>query len=270
MNEKSNRCSMQNRPAVLQVEHLQVQYGCTPILWDICLQIPQGVCVGILGPNGAGKSTLIKACLGLIPGVAGVIKFFGKNLNEVRQRVAYVPQRTSVDWDFPITVRELVLMGCYARLGILQAPREADIAALHRVLEVTGLQKLSKRQIGELSGGQQQRAFLARALMQEADIYLMDEPFVGVDHATEKVLVELLHQLMAQGKTVVIVHHDLATVERYFDWLVLLNTRLVAQGPVQKVFTKEMLQLTYGTTSTLFTEAATLQAQRSEGDPASS
>lgn len=270
MTKQSDTCSTKNKTTVLQVEHLHVQYGNTPILWDLCIQVPQGSCVGILGPNGAGKSTLIKACLGLIASSAGVIRFFGKNLDEVRQRVAYVPQRTSVDWDFPITVRELVLMGCYARLGMLQRPREADLSALQRVLDVTGLHKLAHRQIGELSGGQQQRAFLARALMQEADIYLMDEPFVGVDHATETVLVELLHQLMAQGKTVLIVHHDLATVERYFDWLILLNTRLVAQGPVARVFTKEMLQLTYGTSSTLFTEAATIQAQRSDGDPSSS
>jgi manganese/zinc/iron transport system ATP- binding protein len=249
----------------LGIEHLNVHYGRTPVLWDLQMDLPAGKCIGILGPNGAGKSTLIKACLGLIPVASGRVQFFGCSLERVRGRVAYVPQRSSVDWDFPITVRDLVLMGRYGQLGLLQRPRASDKEAVSRVLETVGLTALADRQIGELSGGQQQRAFLARALLQDADLYFMDEPFVGVDHATEAVIMELIHQLRAKGKTLLIVHHDLATVTRYFDWLVLLNIRLVAEGPTRLVFTPQMLELTYGKSPAILAEAQSLSLGQSEG-----
>ncbi len=250
----------------LSIHHLNVHYGRTPVLWDIQLDIPAGRCVGILGPNGAGKSTLIKACLGLVPLASGQVFFFGQPLARARKRVAYVPQRGSVDWDFPITVQDLVLMGRYGQLGPFQKPRASDLEAVQRVLKSVGLAALAHRQIGELSGGQQQRAFLARALLQEADLYFMDEPFVGVDQATEGVIMEMIHQLRRAGKTVLVVHHDLSTVTQYFDWLVLLNIRLVADGPAQLVFTPELLELTYGKSPALLTEAESLNLGRSGGN----
>ena len=176
---------------------------------------------GIVGPNGAGKSTLIKASLGLIKPISGKIEYFNLPLKDVQKRIAYVPQRQSVDWDFPITVRDLVLMGRYGRLGPLRWPRKADWAAADRYLEMVGMGPYAGRQISQLSGGQQQRVFIARALLQEADIYFMDEPFAGVDLATEKVIMNILSNLKSEGKTVFVVHHDLNTVESYFDWVVL-------------------------------------------------
>ena len=251
-------------PAV-SIDHLTVTYGKTPVLWDVDLQIPSGKCVGILGPNGAGKSTLLKACLGLIRPLSGQILFFGKRLSQVRGQIAYVPQRESVDWDFPITVQDLVMMGRYGQLGLLQRPRACDWEAVQRVLQLVGLDRLADRQIGQLSGGQQQRAFLARALLQDAEIYFLDEPFVGVDHATEAVIVQVLHDLRLRGKTVLVVQHDLSTVARYFDWLILLNLRLEADGPTALTFTPEILELTYGKSPALLCEAAQLQLRKSEG-----
>ena len=234
---KEDDSSISQGVAVFEVQQLTVNYDKTPVLWDIALRIPAGLFVGIIGPNGAGKSTLIKAALGLVKPISGSVQFFGKPLKQVRQRVAYVPQRESVDWDFPVTVRELVLMGRYGRLGLFHRPREADWAAVDYYLDRVGMASYANRQIKQLSGGQQQRVFLARALLQEADIYFMDEPFTGVDLATETIIVQLLQQLRTQGKTVFIVHHDLNTVEHYFDWTILLNMRLIAYGPTAQVFT---------------------------------
>lgn len=249
----------------LSVCQLTVNYGHTPVLWDINFDLPPGNVVGILGPNGAGKSTLLKTCLGLIHPLSGCVKFLGSPLSKVRKRVAYVPQRESVDWDFPITVMDLVLMGRYGRLGLFRRPKREDYDAVKQALQVVGLTELSQRQISQLSGGQQQRAFLARALVQEAEVYLLDEPFAGVDLTTEQILIERLWDLRNQGKTVCIVHHDLNTVESYFDWVVLLNLSLVASGSVKETFTPEVLEATYGRSHTFLDEAAKLSRDRASG-----
>jgi len=249
----------------LQVSHLTVNYEKTPALWDISFSLPQGLLVGIIGPNGAGKSTLMKAALGLIKPVSGKIEFFGKPIHEVRQRIAYVPQRESVDWDFPVTVRDLVLMGRYGRLGLFRRPRQADYAAADHYLDLVDMLSYANRQISQLSGGQQQRVFLARALLQEADIYFMDEPFAGVDLATETVLIRLLQDLRSSGKTVLVVHHDLSTVERYFDWTLILNVRLIKCGPVEQTFTTDYLHMAYGKSYALFDEAIRLAQKKQSG-----
>lgn len=255
----------ENKLSALEIHQLTVNYDKTPVLWDIALTIPTGVLVGIVGPNGAGKSTLIKAALGLVQPISGRVEFFGQPLKNVRQRVAYVPQRESVDWDFPVTARDLVLMGRYGRLGLFRYPRQADWAAADYYLNLVGMSGYGERQISQLSGGQQQRVFLARALLQEADVYFMDEPFTGVDLATETVIVQLLQQLRATGKTVFVVHHDLNTVERYFDWTILLNMRLIAYGPTEDVFTPIYLNETYGKSYALFDEALKLSQQKQTG-----
>lgn len=251
--------------SILEIHHLTVNYDKTPVLWDISLSVPPGVLVGIVGPNGAGKSTLIKAALGLIKPISGKVEFFGKSLKSVRQQVAYVPQRESVDWDFPVTVRDLVVMGRYGRLGLFHRPREADWAAADHYLGLVGMSNYADRQISQLSGGQQQRVFLARALLQEADVYFMDEPFTGIDLGTETIIVQLLQQLRAKGKTVFVVHHDLNTVESYFDWVILLNMRLIAYGPTREFFTPHYLNATYGKSYALFDEALKLSQQKQTG-----
>ena len=251
--------------SALAVHHLSVNYDKTPVLWDVSFEVPQGKLVGIVGPNGAGKSTLIKTVLGLVPPISGKVALFGRPLSDVRQRVAYIPQRTSVDWDFPITVFDLVLMGRYGELGLFRRPKKADWAAVERTLELVGLSDLADRQISQLSGGQQQRAFLARALLQDADLYLMDEPFSGIDLGTEKVLINLLKEFKSQGKTVFVVHHDLNSVESIFDWLILLNMRLVAAGPLDEVFNRETLNKTYGKGYAILDEALKLSQTQSSG-----
>ena len=243
---------------VFEVHQLTVNYEKTPVLWDISMTIPAGKVVGIIGPNGAGKTTLIKAAMGLVKPISGSVEFFGLPLKEVRQRVAYIPQRESVDWDFPITVQDLVLMGRYGRLGLFHRPREADREAAHHYLEKVGMEKYADRQISQLSGGQQQRVFIARALLQEADIYFMDEPFAGINLATEQVIMDLLHELKTEGKSVFVVHHDLNNVERYFDWVIMLNMRLVAVGSVSENFIPENVEAAYGKSFALFDEAVKL------------
>jgi manganese/zinc/iron transport system ATP- binding protein len=249
----------------LTTHQLTVNYDKTPVLWDIELQLPEKCFAAVVGPNGSGKSTLIKTAMGLMKPLSGQVEFFGEPLAAVRNRVAYVPQRESVDWDFPITVRELVLMGRYGRLGLFRRPRAADYEAAEESMRKVGMESYADRQINQLSGGQQQRAFLARAFMQDADLYLMDEPFAGIDHTTEKVLVGLLQDLRDQGKTVVVVHHDLNTVEMYFDWVVFLNMRLVGAGEMKATYTKENLAGTYGQSHVLLGEAAKLAEHKSAG-----
>jgi manganese/zinc/iron transport system ATP- binding protein len=239
----------------LHVHQLTVNYEKTPVLWDVSLEVEPGQVVGIIGPNGAGKSTFLKAMLGMLKPMSGKVEFFGHSLKRVRKRIAYVPQRESVDWEFPITVLELVLMGRYGRLGLFRWPRQADREAARRYLEMVGMEQFLHRQINQLSGGQQQRVFLARALLQEADLYFMDEPFVGIDAATEKVIVDLLHKLKEEGKTVFVVHHDLHKVEAYFDSLIMLNMRLIACGPTKKIFNERNLERAYGANNALFSEA---------------
>ncbi len=230
----------------LRVRDLTVAYQRRPVLWDIELALPPGRLVGIVGPNGAGKSTLIRAVLDLVPRLSGEVEVFGRPYRQNRRRVAYVPQRESVDWDFPVTALDVVLMGLYAEIGWLRWIRKEHRERAQAALERVGMSEFRNRQISQLSGGQQQRVFLARALVQRADLLVLDEPFAGVDAATEKTIVELLGALRTEGKTVLVVHHDLQTIRQYFDDLVLLNMRLVAAGPTEVVFTEENLSKTYG------------------------
>ncbi|MCE9606349.1 MAG: metal ABC transporter ATP-binding protein [Planctomycetia bacterium] len=233
-------------PPILDVHDVTVAYHQRPVLWDVDLTLTKPQLVGIVGPNGAGKSTLIKAILGLVPLAGGDVKIFGGSAHAQRRRIGYVPQRESVDWDFPVSVLDVVLMGTYGKLGWFRRPRAADVAWSRECLAQVGMADLAHRQIGQLSGGQQQRTFLARALAQQADIYFMDEPMAGVDAATERVVFALLRALREQGKTVLVVHHDLRTVPEYFEYVAMLNMRLTAAGPVGEVFTSENLHKTYG------------------------
>lgn len=243
---------------VVEVHDLTVSYNKRPVLWGIDLTLPKGCLAGIIGPNGAGKSTLIKAIMGIIPISNGNVKLFDSSLSEVRKLVSYVPQRESVDWDFPASVLDVVIMGRYSRLGLFKRPRKADREVAMECLAKVNMTQYAGRQISQLSGGQQQRVFLARALAQQADIYFMDEPFAGVDAATEKAIIDLLKEMSSQGKTVIVVHHDLQSVENYFNWIILLNLRLVASGPTEKVFNNELLQETYGGKLTLLSEIGNL------------
>lgn len=240
----------------LSIHDMTVAYHRKPVLWDVDLDVPAGKLVGVVGPNGAGKSTLIKAVMDLIPRASGRVRIFGQPYKKQRHRVGYVPQRESVDWDFPVSALDVVTMGRYGRIGwfrpVLRRHREVAREALERV----GIADLAHRQISQLSGGQQQRTFLARALVQEADLYLMDEPFAAVDAATERAIVRLLQDLRSAGKTCLVVHHDLQTVPEYFDHVILLNMRVVAHGPTEEVFTRENLHKTYGGRLTLLSEAA--------------
>ena len=238
-------------PAV-EVTDLTVAYGEKPVLWDVDLEVSVGTLTAIVGPNGAGKTTLLRSVLGLVAPAAGRTLVLGRPYTEHRRLVAYVPQRGSVDWDFPTSVLDVVLMGRYGRLGWIRRPGRADRQAATAALEQVGIEQLAHRQISQLSGGQQQRVFVARALVQDAEVYLMDEPFQGVDATTELAIVELLRTLRERGKTIVAVHHDLQTVAEYFDEVALLNVRKIASGPVDDVFTEENLRLTYGGRSLLF------------------
>lgn len=230
----------------LAISGLTVSYGEKPAVFSIDSVIVNRSMTAIIGPNGAGKSTLLKAALGIVPRVSGQVRVFGQPVEDARHRIAYVPQRASVDWDFPTRVIDVVLMGLYRELGLLRwvsrQHRERAMACLERV----AMGDFAERQIGQLSGGQQQRVFLARALAQSADLYLLDEPFAGVDAATERAIIDVLKALNADGRTVVSVHHDLATVDDYFDHVLLINVRKIADGPVEDAFTSETLQATYG------------------------
>ena len=233
-------------PSPLAVHDLTVAYHRKPVLWAVDYVAPPSGLIAVVGPNGAGKSTLIKACLGLVPTVSGRVELFGRPVARQRRLIGYVPQRESVDWDFPVSALDVVAMGRYGRIGwfrpVSRAHKEAALHALERV----GMADFARRQIGQLSGGQQQRVFLARALAQEAQIYFMDEPFAGVDAATERAVLQVLRDLDAAGRTVLCVHHDLQTVGAYFDHVLLLNTRVVAHGPVARTLTPELLARTYG------------------------
>ena len=252
-------------PAVLpalEIHDMTVAYHRKPVLWDIDLVVPEGKLVGIVGPNGAGKTTLIKAVLGLVPLASGKVEIYGQPFQRQRRLIGYVPQRESVDWDFPVTVRDVVLMGTYGRLGWVRRPGRTERAIAERCLKQVDMSDFARRQIRQLSGGQQQRVFLARALAQDAKLYFMDEPFSGVDAATEAAIIELLQQLRAAGKTVFVVHHDLQTVRSYFDYVILLNMRLVACGSTETTFTPANLHETYGGRLTILDEAAEAVRQR--------
>ncbi len=234
-----------DNPAI-KIEDLTVSYHEKPVLWDIDMEVPPSVLMAIVGPNGAGKTTLLKAMLGLLPATAGEIQILGGSFKENRHRIGYVPQRTAVDWDFPTTAMDIVLMGSYGRLGWVKRPGKVEKAAAMAALEKVGMTDYAHRQISRLSGGQQQRVFLARAIMEDADIYMMDEPFQGVDATTERAIVSLLKSFRDADKTVICVHHDLQTVPEYFDWVTLLNVRRIAGGPVKETFTRENLRKTFG------------------------
>ncbi len=243
-------------PIALETHDLTVAYHKRPVLYGVDVAVPAGRLVGIIGPNGAGKSTLIKAVLGLVPLTGGWVKFFGEPYAQALRRVGYMPQRESVDWDFPVSVMDVVLMGRYGRVGLFRRPGRADREVARHCLERVKMLAFADRQISNLSGGQQQRVFLARALAQDSDLYFMDEPFAGVDAATEAAIIEVLHELRDRGKTLMVVHHDLPTAKRYFDMLLLLNMRVVAFGPTEEVFTHELLQKTYGGRLTILSEVA--------------
>lgn len=230
----------------LKVDNLTVAYQKKPVLRSVSFDVPSGKLIGVLGPNGAGKSTLLKAVLGLLPKVEGDVSIYGRPYQEQRKIVGYVPQRESVDWDFPTNALDVVMMGRYGHLGWFRRPglKEREIAM--ECLTKVGMADFAGRQISQLSGGQQQRVFLARALAQNAQLYFMDEPFAGVDATTEKAIITLLHELKEQGKTVLVVHHDLSTVKEYFDHVLLLNGELVAVGPTEETFTSDNLRKTYG------------------------
>lgn len=249
----------------LSVHAMTVAYQRKPVLWDVDFDAPPGSMIAIIGPNGAGKSTFIKACLGLVKRASGIVEFWGSPYRAARSRVGYVPQREAVDWDFPVTVMDVVCMGRYGRAGWLRPISRADRQAASECIDRVGLSGFESRQISQLSGGQQQRVFLARALAQEADLYFMDEPFAGVDAATERAIVRLLHDLRARGTTVICVHHDLQTVEAYFDHVVLMNMRIVASGAVSAAFTPENLRRTYGGRLTLLAEASEAVARAERG-----
>jgi manganese/zinc/iron transport system ATP- binding protein len=233
-------------PPAIEVHDLTVAYRDKPVLWDIDLSVPAGVLMAVVGPNGAGKTTLIRSMLGLVRPVSGRVLIRGKPYRAADRLVAYVPQRGSVDWDFPTTVFDVVLMGTYGRLGWVRRPGKAEKTLANDALAKVGLSDLAHRQISQLSGGQQQRVFLARALVQQAPVYFMDEPFQGVDAVTERAIVDILRELRTEGRTVLVVHHDLSTVREYFDWVTLLNVRKVASGPAAEAFTPANLRAAYG------------------------
>jgi len=249
-------------PSMLEFHDVTVAYGRRPVLWNVDLTIGGPCLFGVIGPNGAGKSTLLKAALGLVPMVGGCVRFFGQPLARVRGRVGYVPQRETVDWDFPVSVLDVVLMGTYGRLGWLRRPgrRERDLA--RHCLARVGLVDLADRQIGRLSGGQQQRVFLARALAQEADVYLFDEPLAGVDVRSQERIFQVLAAVRDEGKLVVVVHHDLRTAEEWFDRVALVDMRLVAAGPTAEVLTPDNLRRTYAGRVELLEELGRAVAER--------
>ena len=249
-------------PVPLSVRDLTVAWYRKPVIWDVDLEVQPGQLVGVVGPNGAGKSTLLKAIMDLVPKASGRVEVFGRSYRQSRSRVGYVPQRESVDWDFPISVLDVVTMGLYGKIGWCMPVRRKHRDIALQALERVGISELAHRQISQLSGGQQQRTFLARALVQDADLYLMDEPFAAVDAATEKAIVEILREMRQAGKTALVIHHDLHTVPEYFDSLVLLNMRVVASGPTKDVFTRENLERTYGGRLTLLDEATEAMRRR--------
>lgn len=231
---------------VLSVKGLSASYHRNKVLDTVDFEVRPGTMTGIVGPNGAGKSTLLKVMLNLHPRLAGEVSFFGSAYSQVKSRIGYVPQRGSVDWDFPTDALDVVMMGLYGRIGWLKWPKRQHREKALVALEEMGMADYAGRQISQLSGGQQQRVFLARALAQEAELYFLDEPLAGVDAATERAIMQTLKTLKEKGKTVLVVHHDLQTVEDYFDHLLLLNRSVVAHGPTGEVFTKERISDTYG------------------------
>ena len=249
----------------LSIHDLTVAYNRKPVLWDVEYEAPDRSLIAIVGPNGAGKSTLLKAVLGLVPAASGLVEVYGRPVARQRHLIGYVPQRGSVDWDFPVSALEVVAMGLYGRIGWLRPVARRHRETARACLDQVGMADYADRQISQLSGGQQQRVFLARALAQEAKLYFMDEPFAGVDAATETAIVDVLHRLKDEGRTVIAVHHDLQTVPEYFEHVLLLNGRVVAAGPMTEAFTPDNLRRTYGGRLTLLDDAAAALARRAVG-----
>ena len=249
----------------LSVHAMTVAYRQKPVLWDIDYDAPSAALIAIVGPNGAGKTTFIRACMGLLPRASGSVEFWGSSYDQKRSMVGYVPQRETVDWDFPISALEVVTMGRYGKIGWCRPVTRSHREVARNCLDLVGMADYAERQINQLSGGQQQRVFLARALAQDAELYFMDEPFAGVDAATERAIVELLRSLRDSGKTVISVHHDLVTVPEYYDHVLMLNTRVIAAGPTVETFTQENLKKTYGGRLTLLDEVSQAIARASSG-----
>ena len=247
-------------PAI-EVHDLTFSYGELPVLWNVNLELPSGQLIGVIGPNGGGKTTLVKIMAGVITPASGYVRFYGKSLKHVRKRIAYVPQRQSIDWDFPLLVREVVMMGRYLHMGLLKRPSSQDKRVVKDCLEQVGLSHLAERHIGALSGGQQQRVFVARALAQQADIFLLDEPFAGIDANTESLVLTILKNLAKAGKTIVLVHHTLQSVVRYCSYTVLLNLYVKGAGATKEVLTPNLLKDTYGSRLTLLSEVGHLLYQ---------
>lgn len=253
---------MEEKSYPLEIHDLTVSYQKKPVLYGIDLQVEAGQLIGVIGPNGAGKSTLIKSIMGLVKSDSGWVKIFGKPYRQNITQVGYVPQRESVDWDFPVNVMDVVLMGRYGKIGLFRRPSKRDREMARACLDKVKMLPFADRQISNLSGGQQQRVFLARALAQESEVYFMDEPFAGVDAATEVAIIEILQELRDQGKTLLVVHHDLPTARKYFDRLLLLNMRVVGFGETDEVFTQELLQKTYGGRLTILSEVAAVALEK--------
>lgn len=253
---------LQVQDPVLEVHNLTVSYSRAPVLWNVDFTLPHGTIAGIIGPNGSGKTTLLKSVMQLVNPASGHIRLFGQSLEKVRDCISYVPQRETVDWDFPATVREIVEMGRYRPSTILRKLTQHDREIAAEALEKVGMQDFAGRQISQLSGGQQQRVFIARALARQADLFLLDEPFTGVDAASEEAILGILLRMKEEGKTIVVVHHDLHTARSYFEWIILLNTRLIASGPRDEVFNTELLQAAYGGRLTLLSKAGDLLRER--------
>lgn len=251
-----------NRVPAIEVRDLNVAYGQQIVLWDMAFSLPAGKLIGVVGPNGAGKSTLLQAMMGLIPLRTGEIRLLGQPHKLLRGKVAYVPQRESVDWDFPVSVEEVVMMGRYGKLGLFARPGRSDRVAVHKALADVDMLSYRKRQIAALSGGQQQRVFLARALVQEAELYLMDEPFAGIDARSEALIFSLLRSICSQNKTLLIVFHNLHAAAKHFDWLLLLNKRLIAVGETEQVFNENALKETYGAELSILSEVQQRFAQQ--------
>ncbi len=246
---------------IIEVHNLTVSYSGSPVLWNIDFTIPKGEMAGIIGPNGSGKTTLLKSIMQLVEPSSGYVKIFDQSLNNVRDKISYVPQRETVDWDFPASVFDVVLMGRYSKQNILRKLSKNDHDLAWDALEKVGMTEFANRQISQLSGGQQQRVFIARALARQSELFLLDEPFTGVDAASEEAILKLLEKMKQDGKTILVVHHDLHTAKAYFDWIVLLNTRLVASGRKEQVFQTELLQEAYGGQLTLLSKVGDLLKQ---------
>ena len=250
----------------LKIKDLTIRYDKSPAIWDVSCKVPAGKRAAIVGPNGAGKTTFLKGLLGFVPKVSGEIEFFGEELDQVRHRVAYVPQKEEVDWDFPITVFDVVKMGLQKKLKFWRWMRRCEKARVMEALTKVGMEKFAKRQLSDLSGGQQQRVFLARAILQDADLYLLDEPFCGIDHSAEQTIVELFAEWQKEGKTVIAVHHNLDTLPAVYDWAILLNVGILGAGPVEKVCTEKNLSKAYGKNLSLLTELANLSKEKQRGE----